>query len=127
MKYLKLFLFVIPVLFTSCKKEEKSGYGNYIISFSNYTTTQYYVTVKLDGVSQGAFSIQANMSVSWNTTSPCDDLVQSSTMDNVRILTLVPNGDHTLEIIDNYDNSTMFTTSFSLDADECSHQPYIIN
>ena len=127
MKYLKLFLFVIPVLLTSCKKEEKSGYGNYIISCSNYTTTQYYVTAKLDGVSQGSFFIQANMSVSWSTTSPCDDLVQTSTMDNVRIFTLIPNGDHTLELVDNSDNNVLFSLDFSLKADQCSHQPLILD
>lgn len=128
MKTFKRFFLLcsIPLLFIGCNKE-KDGTGNYIISVRNYTTTQYYVTAKLDGVSQGSFFIEAQYSPSWSVTSPCDDLIEAANMNNVRIFTLIPNGDHKLELIDNSDNNVLFSLDFSLKADECSHQPLIID
>lgn len=67
------------------------------------------------------------MSVSWSVTSPCDNLTETAGMENVRIFTLVPNGSHTLELIDNSNEFVMISKSFELEADECQHQPFFLN
>jgi hypothetical protein len=123
-KHIILFLIGIPLFFTSCEKE---GYGNYIISFNNYTSDDYYVTAYLDGATQGSFMIHASQSVSWSYSSPCDDLVESTGMENVRVFTYVPSGEHTLEIITTSTNFVMTTHKFTQKADGCSHQSFIID
>lgn len=125
MKKFTVLVFLASIFLTSCEKE-KSGYGNYIISISNYTADEIYVTAKLDGENQGSFFIQAQYSVSWSVTSPCDDLVETAGMQNVRIFTYVPNGEHTLELVDVSTGHVYVTDDFSIKADECKHQPFIL-
>jgi hypothetical protein len=128
MRHIRLLLF-LPILIaflSSCDKTEKSGYGNYIISVSNSTSQAYWVTPVLDGESQGQFFINANYTVSWSVTSPCDDLVQTANMNNCRIFTYVPNGHHTFELIDNVSNTVMSTVTFDMTADGCVHQHFYL-
>lgn len=118
-------LFITTVLlFSGCDKSEKSGYGNYIISVSNSTSQDYWVIPKIDGESQGMFYINANYTVSWSVTSPCDDLVQTANMNNVRIFNYIKNGEHTFELVDYATNSSLTTVTFTMTADGCVHQPF---
>ena len=120
-----MLLLILTTVFNSCKKE--GGYGNYIISVSNYRTTQYHVKARIDGEEQGAFFIEPQYSVSWSVTSPCADLVQTAGMTNVKIMTYVPAGTHTFELIDVYTNQVLYTVGFEIEGNQCIHQPLLMN
>lgn len=117
-----MMLILTLAIFAGCTKTEKSGYGNYIIGVSNSSSKGYNIQVFLDGSSKGSFNVIATQT--GNYTALCGDLVHASTLDNVFILTLVPNGKHTVELKDLSTGFVYSSSDFTMEVDGCISQQF---
>jgi len=118
------FVLLMPVLISSCETED-SGTGNYVIGVSNASSKTIQMQIILDGESQGVFFVKAGQQGNYG--SLCNDLVYAATLDNVRVLTYVAAGSHTLKLKDYDSGKVYWDISFKLEGDQCGAQQFNLN
>jgi hypothetical protein len=112
-------LVLVTATFTSCKK---SGFGTFVVSVNNRTSVNYSLGVFIDGARVGSVVALAKTSGFGS----CANL--DPTLDNVTIITAVASGNHKYEVKED-SSSPRYDVSgdFSMNADDCSTLPVIIN
>ena len=117
-------LVILPLIligFTTCTKEEKSGFGTYFIGVHNDTQSSYAIKIYFDDEYKGYFIVQAAQSIV--PSDICADLTNPNRA-NIWGTSYVPSGEHKVKILYDPSGAVFSEYTFKMKADDCQFQKF---